>query len=401
MKTKLLVFLAGLLCANLAQAQEPQVIPGQFIVKLKETSAKPVIAQQQRNNNRDQKFASNNALRNQAMSKLNQVKQRKNIPQGALVNEYADVLVGFTAKLNPQQVEALKADPDVEGVYPDYVINLSKLNTEANTNEVNAAAQTVPCAVTNAGGFADGSTKSTWIWILGTGIDLDHPDLNVITNSTYARSFIDGQTIDDGNGHGTRCAGIAAAKNNGIGIVGVSAGAKVVPIKVLSNTGSGSWSALLLGLNHVAQYDIPNDVVNLAVGSYGIVNCENSNPTLRDAIRNLGNAGTWVVMGAGSDAGNAALSLPGCINGNRIITVGAITCNNSCTSFSNWGRPPVDYVAVGVSVYTTSPGGSYITISGTAIASAVVAGVIHARGAAPACNGYATCGGLSYCIARR
>lgn len=60
-------------------------------------------------------------------------------------------------------------------------------------------------------------------------------------------------------------------KNNAIGVVGVSAGAKVVPVKVLNNAGSGSFSTVLAGLNHVAMYDIPGDVVSMSLGDTGIL----------------------------------------------------------------------------------------------------------------------------------
>ncbi len=252
-----------------------------------------------------------------------------------------------------------------------------------------------------AGGAVNSSTKSTWIWILDTGIDPNHSDLNVQTNATYAKSFVTGQTWADGHSHGTHCAGIAAAKMNGAGMVGVSAGGKVVPVKVLSNTGSGSWSGLISGLNHVAMYDIANDVVSMSLGGYGYSNCENSNPSLRDAIRNLGNAGTWVVMAAGNDGGDAALNLPGCINGTRVFTVGSISCSKACSSFSNFKAGVVDWVANGESVYSTIPGGGYGYKTGTSMACPAVAGIIHARGGAPVSGGTVSCKGSTINIARR
>jgi subtilisin family serine protease len=369
---------------------------------MKETSIRPVIANQQKSNNREQKMNMNSAARAAVKTKVNAVKTRKNISQSSVVAEFEDVLAGFTAKLTPQQVNDLRSDPDVEGVYQDYVVTLGPVTTEAAPNDVTAQAQYVSCAVNKAGGFIDGSTKSTWIWILDTGIDLNHPDLNVQTSATYAKSFIAGQTVDDGNGHGTHCAGIAAAKNNGFGVVGVSAGAKVVPVKVLNNAGSGSFTGIIQGLNHVAQYDIAGDVVNMSLGAFGITNCENSNPVLRDCIRNLGLAGTWVCMAAGNNSGgDANTNLPGCVNGTRVITVGALDCSLACAVYSNFGKPSVDWVAVGTGVYSTVPNDTYGTKSGTSMATPVVAGIIHARGGAPISAGNVTCKGVIYGIARR
>ncbi|MDZ4795051.1 MAG: S8 family serine peptidase [Bacteroidota bacterium] len=410
---------------NVNAQREPKPIPDQYIVVLKESSAKPVVKDGKKNNNREEKVASNKAARDKNIAKLKSVAKGKNIKESSVVNEFADVLVGFTAKLNGAEKKALESDPDVQYVAQDYSVELEPIKDEAKPQEIGSIfnprynekeeirsgpsansidntyvkndaknfAQVVPCTVTRAGGFVDGSGKSTWIWILDTGIDLTHPDLNVITSSTFAKSFIAGQTVQDGNSHGTHCAGTAAAKNNTIGVVGVSAGAKVVPVKVLNNAGSGSFSGILAGLNHVAMYDIAGDVVSMSIGGYPVSNCENSDPSIRDAIRNLGNAGTFVVMAAGNDynCNGAGSNLPGCINGNRVYTVGALNCDLTKASYSNGGQN-VDYVAVGSGVYSTIPGGLYGTKSGTSMATPCVAGVIHARGSAPA-NG----GNIAFC----
>jgi subtilisin family serine protease len=283
---------------------------------------------------------------------------------------------------------------------------LDPLAEEPNPSEVSPQSQTTTCAISNAGGFQNGAGKFTWIWILDTGIDLDHPDLNVLTSSSIAKSFVPGQSADDGNGHGTHCAGIAAAKNNSFGVVGVSAGAPVVPVKVLSNSGSGQWSWLLSGLNHVAAWDIPNDVVNMSLGGWGGNNCANSNPSIRNAILNLGNAGVWVCIAAGNSNCNAAQAFPACINGNRVLTVGSMTCGQTCSSFSNFSSSVVDWVATGSNVYSTFRNGGYTTLSGTSMAAPVVAGICHARAAAPVSGGNISCGNgcvssFSYRKARR
>lgn len=410
---------------------QPKPIPGQYIVLLKETVAKPVVREQKRNNNREQKVLDNKILRDKVFSKIKNVQSKGNIKPTSVVTEFGDVLAGFSAKLNNDEFKRLKADPDVADVMQDYVIELGPSEPEKNPpdvgfmmnpdDEINGImsgpnamaidntyvyhdflpAQYISCAITKAGGFIDGSAKTTWIWILDTGIDLTHPDLNVQTNATFAKSFVPGQTVQDGKGHGTHCAGIAAAKNNTFGVVGVSAGAKVVPVKVLDNSGSGSYSWLIAGLNHVAMHDIPGDVVSMSLGGYGWSNCENAMPALRDAVRNLGNAGTYVCMAAGNDYGDAVKNLPGCINGTRVYTVGSIDCSNVCSSFSNFNGNVVDWVAVGQSVYSTYKGGVYATMSGTSMATPVVAGIIHARNGAPVSAGLVSCKGVAYKIAHR
>ena len=390
MKLKLiaLVLFSALFSFNI-NAQKAQIIKGQFIVELKEEFARPVIKNKDRSTNRLENFKATTRARSQNLAKIREVLQKSRISSRSVVAQYADVMVGFTARLSDAQIKVLRANPAVQGVYPDYYVNLRPIRVGPLKP---IKTQKTPCAVTQAGGFKDGSNKATWIWILDTGIDMDHPDLNVQTSATFARSFISGQSADDGEGHGTHVAGIAGAKNNFFGVVGVSAGAKVVPVKVLSNTGSGSWTSLISGLNHVASYDIPGDVINMSLGAYGYSNCQNSNPTLRNAIRNLGLAGTWVVMAAGNDSGDANQNLPGCINGTRVYTVGALDCGMTCASYSNWGSS-VDWAAVGTGVYSTYKNKGYTTKTGTSMASPVVAGIIHARGGAPVSGGTVNCGG--------
>ncbi|MDZ4795053.1 MAG: S8 family serine peptidase [Bacteroidota bacterium] len=420
-----LAVLLTVIIINVHAQKEPKAIPGQFIVILKESSAKPVVKDQKKNDNREQKLVSNKAAREKNIAKLKSVAKGKNIKESSVVSEFADVLVGFSAKLTGAEKKALESDPDVEYIVQDYSVELESTKAEENPKENGAIfpqhdnketrggplwnfidnsfvknvttnfAQITPCSVTRAGGPVDGSTKLTWIWIVDTGIDLDHPDLNVMTNATYAKSFVAGETVDDGNGHGTHCAGVAAAKNNTFGTVGVSAGARVVPVKVLNNMGSGSFSTILAGINHIAMYDISGDVVNLPIGGGPMANCENNHPAIRDAIRNLGLAGTHVVISAGSDGNCNGVSsfFPGCINGTRVYSVGTLNCDLTRASYSNGGAG-VDWLAVGTGTYSTFKNGGYITWSGTANASACVAGVIHARGglAGPA-NG----GDISFC----
>ena len=380
--------------------QDARAIPGEYIVKIKATSIKPLIQQVQdiSRTDREANFKNSSQLRDRVESQLDEIAKRNGVSR--ISQKFVDATVAFhLTDLSQDLANRLMKDPDVEAVVPNFLYTIPKLPIEFPK----LSTQQTPCAITSAGGFVDGSAKSTWIWILDTGIDTDHPDLNVQISPTFARSFIAGETIEDGNGHGTHVAGIAAAKNNLFGSVGVSAGAKVVPVKVLNNAGSGSWAALLNGLNHVAMYDIPGDVINMSLWGYPTTNCENSNPALRDAMRNLGLAGTFVVTISGNagDCAGSSKALPGCINGTNIFTVASMTCEKACSAFSNWGNPSVDWVAVGSNVYSTFKDGGYATLSGTSMASPVVAGIIHARGGAPLSAGNITCCNGTYRIAKR
>ena len=387
MKPRLLLAPFFLLMIISIKAQKREAIPGQYIVILKESAATPVIKKQKKNINREQKFNDNNEERQKNLNKVKEVRQRKNIKESDVLEEYADVTVGFSAKLNDKEKKDLESDPDVEAVYQDYAFDIGPLTL---LPILATSVQQVGCNVTNAGGFVDGSSKSTCIWILDTGIDTDHPDLNVETKN--AKSFVPNQTLEDGHGHGTHCAGIAAAKNNSFGSVGISAGAKVVPVKVLSDFGKGWDSWTLAGLNHVSKYDIPGDVVNMSLGGYdnGVIYSYEKSAVTK-AIKALGDAGTWVVMAAGNDGGDAANHFPGCINGNRVITVGSINCNKDCSSFSNFNSFVVDYVATGENVYSTYKSGGYASLSGTSMATPAVAGIIHSKNGFPNSGGTVTC----------
>jgi subtilisin family serine protease len=407
MKTRFITLLIMLVIFFKLSAQTEGPIPGQYIVLLKETAATPVALQETVTEDRESAYLQNNLKRQQNLQLLANLRTAAGIAPSKVLADFADVVVGFSATLSPQEVTQLSANPLVEGVYQDYIVNGNPAQDEGLPGEFLPEGQTTPCAINNAGGFTDGSSKKNWIWILDTGIDTDHPDLNVHAVTPYAKSFVPGQSVEDANGHGTHVAGIAAAKNNNIGIVGVSAGAKVVPVKVIPNSGAGgSMSYIVQGLNHVASYDKSNDVVNLSVGAFPIANCENANIPLRNAVKNLGASGTWVCIASGNNANNAAQCSPGCINGTKVYTVGAMTCNKTCYNGPNWSTAVVDWVATGFGVYSTYKNGGYSTLTGTSQATPVVAGIIHARGGAPVGTTTITCGNnvippAAYKIARR
>jgi subtilisin family serine protease len=243
---------------------------------------------------------------------------------------------------------------------------------------------------------------------MDSGIDKNHPDLRVNSRGNIPVSFIPGESAtDDYAGHGTHCAGIAAGKGVGkMGCNGVSSGAEVIPVKVLDKNGVGSWTNILKGLDHIAKYGQPGDVIMMSLGEYDVTSCETSNPSLYSAIRELAAKGFFIVMSAGNDQGDANLNLPGCISGPNIFTVASLDFNCStgiteCAIYSNYGAPAVDWAAPGSAIISTWPGRQYQVMSGTSMACALVAGIIHARKGAPASNGTIECNGKVYQIPSR
>lgn len=228
------------------------------------------------------------------------------------------------------------------------------------------AVQSTPWGVTRIGGSSDGSGKTAWI--IDTGIDMNHPDLNV--SQTLGRNFVTiGATPEDDNGHGTHCAGIVAALNNNQGVIGVAAGATVVPIKVLNRKGSGAYSAIIAGVDYVSGAAKAGDAVNMSLGGPIYT-------PLDDAIMAMAAKGIKVALAAGNESQDANNVSPAHINGPNIYTISAMGTSDAWASYSNFGNPPVDYCAPGSSIYSTYKGDTYATLSGTSMATPHVCGLL-------------------------
>lgn len=171
-------------------------------------------------------------------------------------------------------------------------------------------------------------------------------------------------------------------------------------MKVLDSQGVGTWSSLILALDHVEKFGVAGDVVLMSLGGYGFDNCANSDPVLGEVIRDLGGKGIFMVMSAGNDQGQSSLNLPGCIDGPNIFTVSSYDFNcegfTQFTTTANFGIPSVDWVAPGENVFSSYPGNRYATMSGTSMSAALVAGLIHSRGGAPADSRRESYQGITY-----
>lgn len=226
------------------------------------------------------------------------------------------------------------------------------------------------------------------IAIIDTGIDLTHPDLNVvhhINTITDCPADSNGCGNDD-NGHGTHVAGTAAAIDNTIGVVGVAPGARLWAVKALDRNGSGFISDIIDGINYVADHANQVGVVNMSFG------CQCQSTALDEAINNAAAKGIVFVGAAGNNAADAATFNPA--NNPHVIAVSAITdsdgqagglgaplaCRTSekddkFASFSNFGST-VAIAAPGVCILSTWMGGKYNTISGTSMATPHVTGAV-------------------------
>ncbi len=206
--------------------------------------------------------------------------------------------------------------------------------------------------------------------VLDTGI-ATHPDL-IISGGV---SFIPGVvSFNDGNGHGTHCAGIIGARNNMVGVVGVAPSCSLYAVKVLADGGSGSLSGILAGMAWCRTNGM--QVASMSLGAVACVNV-----AFTTAIAQLNAAGVTVVCASGNSGGTGFpfVNLPA--NSAGAIAVGAVNSAKAIAGFSSRGNctptaNPVTIVAPGVSVNSTYLGGTYRSLSGTSMACPHVAGAV-------------------------
>ncbi len=331
------------------------VIPGKYIVALNET---PSLGK------------GPSAVRTTAAVLLREY----GAEDDAIEHVYSHALVGFSASLSENQAKEMAADPRVSIVEPDKIVMLAPppgKGPGGGGGGGGSTGQTTPWGVARVGGPVDGTGKTAWI--IDTGIDLTHPDLNVdaARGATFVRTK-DGTPNDD-NGHGSHVAGTIAAIDNSIGVVGVAAGASVVPVKVLDRRGSGTVSGVIAGVDYVAANAALGDVANMSLGG-GV------STTLDQAVLNASNNGIWFALAAGNDSDDANNHSPARVNGPYVVTVSAYGDGDFWAYFSNYGNPPVDFSGPGVSIESTYKNGGYNTLSGTSMATPHVAGLLLATG---------------------
>jgi subtilisin len=265
------------------------------------------------------------------------------------------------AHLTSSQLEELKKDPSVESIEPDRIVSIATCYTTVND-------QSIPWGIKRVG---SGNGTGKTIWIIDTGVDLDHPDLNVDVSRCI--SFIDETTPEDDHGHGSHVAGTIAAKNNYIGVVGVAANASIVALKVMDKSGRGTTSNVIAAVNYVSKNAKAGDVVNMSLGG-------EVSDVMDKAVKEAAEKGILFAIAAGNSSVQANLSSPGRVNHSNVFTVSAMNDQGSWASFSNYGNDVVDYCAPGVNITSTHKEGGYATMSGTSMATPHVAGLLLLNG---------------------
>jgi subtilisin len=314
--------------------------------------------------------------RNMSKEKLNQfstdILQKHSISGKALKQSFAGEPGGFIAKLSKIELQNLKKDASVQLIEPDRVVKLGACFTVADPTLITWNVKRV--------GYGDGTGKRAWI--IDSGIDFTHPDLNV--DQSLSKSFISGQTsAADENGHGTHVAGIIGAKNNTIGTLGVASGATLISLRVLDKNGDGILSSIIQALGYVNTNGAAGDVVNMSLGA------DTTSQILNQQVKNTAARGIYIAIPAGNDHVAANRFSPANANGTNIYTVSAIDSLDNFASFSNYGNDVVDYAAPGVRILSTYIGGRYAYMSGTSMAAPHVAGLLLLKGNKLTVSGYA------------
>ena len=314
---------------------------------------------------------------------------------------YKHALKGYSAHLDPGQLAALRTDPDVDAVVPDEVFSMTAQTRPTGIKRVNVPENQIAQINGTDGDVTSGERVDADVAIVDTGIDKNHPDLNVVGGISCSTDNPNAWG-DDPNGHGTHVAGTVGALDNTIGVVGVAPGVRLWAVRILNSAGDGLLSWYVCGLDWITAQKDPLDptrplieAVNMSVAKDGTDdnNCGFTNKdVIHKAICRLVATGVTVVAAAGNNHFSAAKLKPASYN--EVITVSALADTdgrpggeggNLCYSwggydqddtfadFSNFGVD-VDLIAPGKCIYSTLPGNHYGYISGTSMAAPHVTG---------------------------
>ena len=317
-----------------------------------------------------------------------------------------------------QMADELKAIDEVEFAEPNYLLYTlddEVLNDNYESNPM----------VTSQWYLDSYGVKELWtkpvinptrpvIAILDTGVDITHPDLvdniwtntkeedgeegydndnNGFKNDVHGWDFINNTpNMRDNNMHGTHVAGIAAASNNDIGIVGANPRAYVMPITVMQSDGTGDVATIIKGIDYAVKNGA--NILNFSLGSYG--NSSALRQVLERAYQNC-----VIVAAAGNDKADIHLEHIEHNGGpmfpaawSFVLGVQATTQGGGLADFSNFdcNGPTYDFIstvdepdgrnyelkAPGIDMLSTIPGGKYKRLNGTSMATPLVAGSISA-----------------------
>lgn len=333
-----------------------------------------------------------------------------------LINAYTGF---FQERLNANQISRLLSDTaNVVEIHQDFLMQNTRAEMQSERpllQNTRAEMQNHPewgydvglytsKAVTYLGGGTVASDPPRKIWIIDSGIESTHRDLAGLVDINLSESFVKAggpnPPADDSNplidfwGHGTACAGLAAAvpanatipNDSLIGMRGVSQGAKLVSLKVFGEDPNSQYLWVVQAIDYASGPSKlkKGDVLSLSLGSE-ISNCNQFG--LMNKMQYIAQKNEVFFVLAASNApvtgpDHASNYLPACIDGFGIYTIGSVDLNFQSNTvvyspFSNFGAPPIDWVVPGDFIFSTYKDDSYVVMQGTSMSAALMAGLIH------------------------
>jgi len=299
----------------------------------------------------------------------------------------------------------LSANPNIEYAEPNYVQKAIGIPNDARFNDLWGMHNTG-----QTGGTADADIDAVEAWdtftgshdvvvaVIDTGVDYNHVDLvdnrwinvgeiagngidddgNGFVDDVYGYDFVYGDSDPmDGHSHGTHCSGtIGGVGNNSIGVAGVAHTVRIMAVKFLDDSGSGSTDDAIESV----LYAVDNGA-HILSNSWG---GDDFSQGLEDAISYANDHDVLFVAAAGNDGRDTDVSphYPSSYDVPNVLAVAATDHNDAKPSWSNYGLTSVDLGAPGVDTLSTEPGNSYGYKSGTSMATP------HVSGAAALVKGY-------------
>lgn len=296
---------------------------------------------------------------------------------------YTTALNGFAGRIPAPVLARLQRDARVALIEPDVTVSIIG-EPVLSVAAISASGEALPTGVARVNAHLNPrlDVSGVGMAVIDTGIALTHPDLNVAGGISYVRGV---RSANDDNGHGSHCAGIAAAKADGSGVRGVAPNARLWAVKVLDKNGSGTLSAVLSGIDWVTKNAAAKGirVANMSLGFQG------TSSTLDSALNKSVTAGIVYVVAAGNSSADAGTFSPA--SNPNVITVSAMAdtdgqcggagvatgygADDTRATFSNYGSA-VAIAAPGVNIFSTYKDNGYATLSGTSMAAPHVTGGI-------------------------